>query len=121
MSCTNALHLGNSQKEWLRKLDFYFTEIEFLEGRLSEMKKRKGMSREVAAFHYEFSLLRTNIDQLKHQIRSLAHMVADGAQQHDGKIEGALLEDQDKIEGDMFGLEMNMKEIHRDFNKYLAN
>ena len=123
MSYTNVLHLGNTQQEWLRKLDFYATEMEFLQGRLSEIILKNTHHTplsEAEHFQNQFIVQRNNIDELKHTINVHAHLVSEDSRHHAGRVEGTLIDDQEQIEAEVTTLESIVKDIRLDFNKFLA-
>lgn len=123
MSYTNAIHLGSAHKEWLSSLDFYKTEIEILEKRLSEvLNKNTGHDATAKGEHFQnqFIVQKNNIDELKHSINDHAHSVFLDVQKHVGRVHETRVDDHARLEDEVASFEKIVNALRHDFNHYLS-
>lgn len=123
MSYTNISHLGNTQSEWMKSLDFYEKDLGILDKRLVEVA-RKNTGDEAAKgiehFQNQFDIQLQNISDLKHRIQSNNHQAATDVKRHGGHINEQVVDNKEMIGTDMVTLEKTIKELRQEFNVFLS-
>jgi hypothetical protein len=123
MSFTNANHLGTSQNDWLKELDFYQEELNILGGRLLEVAgKNNGAEASAGIEHFQnqFIVQQTNIAELRHRIHKNSHHAFEDVKEHAGRVETNLVTDNDAIGEDVKQFEKTFNELRKEFNLFLT-
>jgi septation ring formation regulator EzrA len=123
MSYTNVNHLGTSQNDWKRSLEFYVQDIAILDKRLVEIAgKNTGpeAAEGIEHFQNQFDIQRQNISNLNHRILANNQQAAIDVKQHAGHINEEVLDNKETIGDDMQSFEKRMNELRHEFNSFLS-
>ncbi len=123
MSYNDAANYGAVHSEWLKKLDFYKTEIGILEKRLEEVNaKNTSLDARAGVEHFQnqFIVQRNNIDELKHIVNEHSHNAFEVAKEHAGKVNDHITDEHLKLEDDINQFEKIVNELRQEFNVYLT-
>ncbi len=123
MPYTTSLKLGNEHQEIINILDFYTSEIKFLEKLLAELlEKNSNYEVKVEGEHFQnqFIIQQKNIDELKSKILINKHEAALEAKVHAGKIDERLVVDIKQVSRDTNQIEKTVEEIRQEFKRFVA-
>ena len=123
MTYTTSLKLGNAHQEILNVLDFYSSDITFLEKLLTEVLEKNNhfeVKNESEHFQNQFIIQQKNIDDLRSKIIINKHEAALEAKVHAGKVDERLVTDINKIKHEANQTEKTIEEIRFSFKKFVA-
>ena len=123
MTYTTSLKLGNAHQEILNVLDFYSSDISFLEKLLTEVLEKNNhneVKNESEHFQNQFIIQRKNIDELSSKILINKHEAALDAQVHAGKVDERLITDINQLKHEEKQIEKTMEEIRKAFKQFVA-
>ena len=123
MTYTTSLKLGNAHQEILNILDFYSSDITFLEKLLTEVLEKNNhfeVKNESEHFQNQFIIQQKNIDDLRSKIIINKHEAALEAKVHAGKVDERLVTDINKIKHEANQTEKTIEEIRFSFKKFVA-
>ncbi|MFN4313605.1 MAG: hypothetical protein ACK4E0_04875 [Chitinophagaceae bacterium] len=123
MSYTSLSKTQGHNTEMLNGLVFYKEELERMKLRLlevagknSSMEARQGMEH----FEAQFTLQRTRMDELRHNVHELSQKMAQQALSHAGKVDERLVEADKEIFEQYRVQEKIIHDLRSEFNRYLA-
>jgi hypothetical protein len=123
MTYTKSLKLGNEHHEIMNTLEFYASDIKFLEKLLSEVLEKNSnheVKTEAEHFQNQFIIQQKNIDELRSKILINKHEAALEAKVHAGKVDERLVTDINKIKHEANQTEKTIEEIRFSFKKFVA-
>lgn len=123
MSYTSVSHLTNEHNDWLRALDFYDTEIDTMENRLTEVATKndnQDAMKGVEHFQNQFIIQRNNIDELQHNIKINLQQISHQALTTAGHVEIFTLHEHESMREDFMSFEKIMLELRHEFNRFLS-
>jgi len=123
MTYTTSLKLGNAHQEILNVLDFYSSDITFLEKLLTEVLEKNNqyeVKNESEHFQNQFIIQRKNIDELSSKILINKHEAALDAQVHAGKVDERLVTDINQLKREEKQIEKTLEEIRKAFKQFVA-
>ena len=107
----------------LKSLDFYATEIQLMNDRLAEVAAKNNSFEARSAiehFQNQFIVQRNNIDELRHAVKEQAHLVAEDAKRHGGKVDQLRIAEQEKTEDHVHSFERVVNELRTEFKRFLS-
>ena len=123
MTYTTSLKLGNQHQEMINTLEFYSSDIKFLEKLLSEVLEKNSnheVKTEAEHFQNQFIIQQKNIDEIKSKILINKHEAAMEAKVHAGKVDERLVTDINQLEHEEKQIEKTMEEIRTAFKQFVA-
>ena len=123
MTYTTSLKLGNAHQEILNVLDFYSSDITFLEKLLTEVLKKNNhyeVKNESEHFQNQFIIQQKNIDDLRSKILINKHEAALEAKVHAGKVDERLVTDINQLKREEKQIEKTIEEIRTTFKQFVA-
>ena len=123
MTYTTSLKLGNQHQEMINILDFYASDIKFLEKLLTEVLEKNSnheVKTEAEHFQNQFIIQQKNIDEIKSKILINKHEAAMEAKVHAGKVDERLVTDINQIKHEANQTEKTIEEIRTAFKKFVA-
>jgi Glu-tRNA(Gln) amidotransferase subunit E-like FAD-binding protein len=123
MTYTTSLKLGNAHQEILNVLDFYSSDITFLEKLLTEVLKKNNhyeVKNESEHFQNQFIIQQKNIDDLRSKILINKHEAALEAKVHAGKVDERLVTDINQLKREEKQIEKTIEEIRTTFKLFVA-
>ena len=123
MTYTTSLKIGNAHQEIINVLDFYTSDISFLEKLLTEVLKKNNhfeVKNESEHFQNQFIIQRNNIDALRSKILINKHEAALEANVHAGKVDDRLVTDINHLKLEENQIEKAIEEIRTTFKKFVA-
>ena len=123
MTYTTSLKLGNEHQEMINTLEFYASDIKFLEKLLTEVLEKNSnheVKTEAEHFQNQFIIQQKNIDEIKSKILINKHEAAMEAKVHAGKVDERLVTDIHQIKQDANQIEKTIEEIRFAFKKFVA-
>ena len=123
MTYITSLKLGNTHQEIINILDFYTSDIKFLEKLLTEVLEKNSVyevKNEAEHFQNQFIIQQKNIDELRSKILINKHEAALEAKVHAGKIDERLVLDINQVKRDANQIEKTIEEIRAAFKKFVA-
>ena len=123
MTYTTSLKLGNAHQEILNILDFYSSDITFLEKLLTEVLEKNNhfeVKNESEHFQNQFIIQQKNIDDLRSKILINKHEAALEAKVHAGKVDERLVTDINQLKREEKQIEKTMEEIRNAFKQFVA-
>jgi hypothetical protein len=123
MTYTTSLKLGNAHQEILNVLDFYSSDISFLEKLLTKVLEKNNhneVKNESEHFQNQFIIQRNNIDALRSKILINKHEAALEAKIHAGKVDERLITDINQLKHEEKQIEKTMEEIRKAFKQFVA-
>ncbi len=123
MTYTTSLKLGNEHQEIMNILEFYGSDIKFLEKLLKEvLEKNSNHDFKTQAEHFQnqFIIQLKNIDEIRSKILINKHESASEAKVHAGKVDERLVTDIHQIKLDANQIEKSIEEIRSAFKKFVA-
>jgi len=123
MTYTTSLKLGNAHQEILNVLDFYSSDITFLEKLLTEVLEKNNhyeVKNESEHFQNQFIIQQKNIDELRSKILINKHEAALETKVHAGKVDERLVTDINQLKREEKQIEKTMEEIRKAFKLFVA-
>jgi len=123
MTYTTSLKLGIAHQEILNVLDFYSSDITFLEKLLTEVLEKNNhfeVKNECEHFQNQFIIQQKNIDEIRSKILINKHEAALEAKVHAGKVDERLVTNIHQIKRDANQIEKAIEEIRFAFKKFVA-
>jgi len=123
MTYTTSLKLGIAHQEILNVLDFYSSDITFLEKLLTEVLEKNNhyeVKNESEHFQNQFIIQQKNIDELSSKILINKHEAALEAKIHAGKVDERLVTDINQLKHEEKQIEKTMEEIRNAFKQFVA-
>jgi len=123
MTYTTSLKLGNAHQEILNVLDFYSSDINFLEKLLTEVLEKNNhyeVKNESEHFQNQFIIQQKNIDDLRSKILINKHEAALEAKVHAGKVDERLVTDINQLKREEKQIEKTIEEIRTTFKQFVA-
>jgi len=123
MTYTTSLKLGNQHQEMINTLEFYSSDIKFLEKLLSEVLEKNSnheVKTEAEHFQNQFIIQQKNIDEIKSKILINKHEAAMEAKVHAGKVDERLVTDINHLKLEEKQVEKTMVEIRKEFKQFVA-
>jgi len=123
MTYTTSLKLGNAHQEILNVLDFYSSDIKFLEKLLTEVLEKNNhyeVKNESEHFQNQFIIQQKNIDDLRSKILINKHEAALEAKVHAGKVDERLVTDINQLKREEKQIEKTLEEIRKAFKEFVA-
>jgi predicted nucleic acid-binding Zn-ribbon protein len=123
MTYTTSLKLGNEHQEIINTLEFYASDIKFLEKLLNEVLEKNSnhdVKTEAEHFQNQFIIQQKNIDEIRSKILINKHEAALEAKVHAGKVDERLVTDIHQIKHDANQIEKAIEEIRFAFKKFVA-
>jgi len=122
MTFTTTLKTENKHQELTHLLDFYKSELTFLENKLSEVVKRNtGHEALTEAEHFQnqFIIQRKTLDELIERLEKNKHFTYLQAVDHAGKMDDRLLTDINAIVQETHSFEKIISEHRTNYKKFL--
>ena len=122
MTYTSTLKSENKHQEIAHLLDFYNSELTFLENKLSEVVKRntgKEALSEAEHFQNQFIVQRKTLEDLTQRLQQNKHLVYLQSTDHNGKMDNRLLTDIVTIDKDTHTFEKIISELRASYKKFL--
>lgn len=122
MTFTTTLRAENKHQELTHLLDFYNSELTFLENKLSEVVKRNtGHEALTEAEHFQnqFIIQRKTLEDLTHRLQQNKHLTYLQSADHAGKIDGRLLSDINTIVQETHNFEKIISELRTQYKQFL--
>jgi hypothetical protein len=122
MSFTNTLKAENKHQEIAHLLDFYKSELTFLENKLSEVVKRNtGHEALTEAEHFQnqFIVQRKTLEDLTERLKKNKHFTYLQAADHAGKMDDRLLTDINVIDQETKVFEKIVLELRTQYKQFL--
>lgn len=122
MAFTNTLKLGNKHQELAHLLDFYNSELTFLENKLTEVVNRNTGHEALAEaehFQNQFIVQRKTLEDLTHRLQQNKHLTYLQSADHVGKIDNRLLTDINVIDQEVHTFEKHVLDIRARYKKFL--
>jgi len=123
MTYTTSLKLGNEHHEIMNALEFYASDIKFLEKLLNEVLEKNSnhdVKTEAEHFQNQFIIQQKNIDEIRSKILINKHEAALEAKVHAGKVDERLVTNIHQIKRDANQIEKAIEEIRFAFKKFVA-
>jgi HAMP domain-containing protein len=123
MSYTSAKNFGNEHQDWLNKIQFYKDDFIVLQNRLDEIVQKNNSKEamvEVEHFQNLLILYKELFDELKHNVNQHMHKFNSTVDVHAGHVETTLIEEHDKMNDEVKGVEKVVNEMRQEFNKFLT-
>lgn len=123
MTYTTSLKLGNEHQEIMNILEFYGSDIKFLEKLLQEVLEKNSslyFKTEAEHFQNQFIIQLKNIDEIRSKILINKHEAALEAKVHAGKVDDRLVTDIHQIKHEADQVEKTIEEIRFAFRKFVA-
>jgi hypothetical protein len=123
MTYTTSLKLGNQHQEMINTLEFYASDIKFLEKLLSEVLEKNSnheVKTEAEHFQNQFIIQQRNIDELSRKILINKHEAAMEAKVHAGKVDERLVTDINHLKLEEKQIEKTIEEIRKTFKQFVA-
>jgi Glu-tRNA(Gln) amidotransferase subunit E-like FAD-binding protein len=123
MTYTTSLKLGNQHQEMINILDFYASDIKFLEKLLTEVLEKNSnheVKTEAEHFQNQFIIQQKNIDEIKSKILINKHEAAMEAKVHAGKVDERLVTDINQLKHEEKQIEKTMEEIRTAFKQFVV-
>ncbi|MBL7718748.1 MAG: hypothetical protein JNL72_07925 [Flavipsychrobacter sp.] len=124
MKKVSITHIDNRHNQWLRSLQFYKNELQFLKGRLTEIGgKNTGdeVLRQVEHFENQFKVQADNIDRLSHDIRLNIQEAGRQLQQSSaGYVDSNLITRHEQLDDAFLTGEKTINELRQEFNRFSA-
>jgi hypothetical protein len=123
MTYTTSLKIGNAHQEIINVLDFYSSDISFLEKLLTKVLEKNNhneVKNESEHFQNQFIIQRNNIDALRSKILINKHEAALEAKIHAGKVDERLITDINQLKHEEKQIEKTMEEIRKAFKQFVA-
>ena len=123
MTYTTSIKLGNEHQEIINTIEFYASEIKFLEKLLTEVLEKNSnhdVKTEAEHFQNQFIIQQKNIDEIRSKILFNKHEAAMEAKVHAGKVDERLVTDIHQIKHDADQIEKAIEEIRFAFKKFVA-
>ena len=123
MTYTTSLKLGNEHQEIINTLEFYASDIKFLEKLLTEVLEKNSnhdVKTEAEHFQNQFIIQQKNIDEIRSKILINKHEAALEAKVHAGKVDERLVTDINQLNRDANQIEKAIEEIRFAFKKFVA-
>ena len=123
MTYTTSIKLGNEHQEINNTIEFYASEIKFLEKLLNEVLEKNSnhdVKTEAEHFQNQFIIQQKNIDEIRSKILINKHEAAMEAKVHAGKVDERLVIDIHQIKHDANQIEKAIEEIRFAFKKFVA-
>jgi len=123
MTYTTSLKLGNEHHEIMNALEFYASDIKFLEKLLNEVLEKNSnhdVKTEAEHFQNQFIIQQKNIDEIKSKILINKHEAAMEAKVHAGKVDERLVTDINHLKLEEKQVEKTMVEIRKEFKQFVA-
>jgi hypothetical protein len=123
MTYTTSIKLGNEHQEINNTIEFYASEIKFLEKLLTEVLEKNSnhdVKTEAEHFQNQFIIQQKNIDEIRSKILINKHEAAMEAKVHAGKVDERLVIDIHQIKHDANQIEKAIEEIRFAFKKFVA-
>ncbi len=122
MTYTSTLKAENKHQEIAHLLDFYNSELTFLENKLSEVVKRntgKEALSEAEHFQNQFIIQRKTLEELTERLKKNKHFTYLQSADHAGKIDNRLLTDINTIEQEVHIFEKIIYDLRANYKKFL--
>ena len=122
MSYTTTLKSENKHQEISHLLDFYNSELTFLENKLSEVVKRntgKETLSEAEHFQNQFIVQRKTLEDLTERLEKNKHFSYLQAADHAGKMDNRLLTDINAIVQETHTFEKIISELRTQYKQFL--
>lgn len=122
MTYTTSLTSKNKHQELSHLLDFYNSELTFLENKLSEVVKRntgKEALSESEHFQNQFIIQHKTLDDLTQRLQQNKHLVYLQTADHNGKKDNHLLTDINAIDKGVHTFEKIILELRASFKQFL--
>ena len=122
MPYTTALKAENKHQEIDHLLDFYNSELTFLENKLSEVVKRntgKEALSEAEHFQNQFIVQRKTLEDLTERLKKNKHLTYLHSADHAGKIDERLLTDINAIVQETHTFEKIISELRASYKNFL--
>jgi uncharacterized iron-regulated protein len=122
MSFTNTLKAENKHQEIAHLLDFYNSELTFLENKLSEVVKRntgKEALSEAEHFQNQFIVQRKTLEELTERLEKNKHFTYLQSADHAGKMDNRLLTDINTIVQETHTFEKIISELRASYKNFL--
>jgi hypothetical protein len=123
MTYTTSIKLGNEHQEIINTIEFYASNIKFLEKILTEVLEKNSnhdVKTEAEHFQNQFIIQLKNIDEIRSKILINKHEAALEAKVHAGKVDERLVTDIHQIKHDANQTEKAIEEIRFAFKKFVA-
>ena len=122
MPYTTTLKAENKHQEIAHLLDFYNSELTFLENKLSEVVKRntgKDALTEAEHFQNQFIVQRKTLEDLTQRLQQSKHLAYLQSTDHNGKMDNRLLTDINTIEMEVHAFEKIIFDLRANYKKFL--
>ena len=122
MPYTTTLKAENKHQEIAHLLDFYNSELTFLENKLSEVVKRntgKDALAEAEHFQNQFIVQRKTLEDLTQRLQQNKHLAYLQSTEHNGKMDNRLLTDINTIEQEVHTFEKIIFDLRANYKKFL--
>ena len=122
MPYTTTLKAENKHQEIAHLLDFYNSELTFLENKLSEVVKRntgKEALSEAEHFQNQFIVQRKTLEELTERLKKNKHFTYLQSADHAGKMDNRLLTDINSIAQETHTFEKIISELRGSYKNFL--
>lgn len=122
MSYTSVTNLSTEHQEWLKAIEFYDKELDFLEERLTEVAtKNTGIDvlKAVEHFQNQFIIQRNTADELRHNINEHVQRTMRTTSNHHSAVESGEISSHGKVKEEVEVFEKVINDLRSEFKNFL--